>query len=63
MKRTKLIALAVGATAVLAGPFAAPAAAAESHPCDVFADPYSQVCAIPYRVYCKIFPTQTICHN
>lgn len=61
--RTKLAAVAVAATALAAGPLtAAPAAASETHVCEVFADPYATVCALPLRVYCWIFPTQTICH-
>ena len=62
MKRTKLIALTIGALAVFAGPMATPSNAAESHPCQVFADPYATVCAIPIKVYCLIFPGQLICH-
>lgn len=61
MRKTKLIALTAAATVVMAVPFAAPAGAAESHPCDAFADPYSRICMLPIRVYCLVFPDQTIC--
>jgi hypothetical protein len=63
MIRTKIAAVTFAATALAAGPIAAaPAAAEETHVCAVFADPYATVCALPFKVYCWIFPTQTICH-
>ncbi len=61
MKKTKLVALTVAALAVLAGPVAAPAQAAASHPCQIFADPYDTPCQLAIEVYCWIFPDQTIC--
>ena len=64
MRRTKLVALAMGATALVSGPVAAaPAQAATTHPCDyAFTDPFGTPCYIAVGVYCWVFPTQTICH-
>ncbi len=64
MIRTKLAAVAMAAVALTAAPFAAtPAAAAEGHPCEqLFTDPWAGICYVPIRVYCWIFPDQTICH-
>lgn len=63
MLGSKVAAGAFAALALAAGPLTAtPALAAETHPCSqLFAEPWDQVCAIPIRVYCLIFPGQTIC--
>ncbi|MFN2588418.1 MAG: hypothetical protein ABR613_09935 [Actinomycetota bacterium] len=60
----KGLAVAAAALALAAGPIAAApaAAAAAGHPCEIFADPWDRVCYLPIKVYCLIFPTQTICH-
>jgi hypothetical protein len=62
MRRLKLVALTTALAAVLTVPGAAPATAAESHPCDIWTDPISTVCMIPYRVYCMLFPPPPFCH-
>ncbi|MFN2588419.1 MAG: hypothetical protein ABR613_09940 [Actinomycetota bacterium] len=64
MIRTKLVAVAIAAVALVGGPVgAAPAAAEAGHPCEqLFTDPWAGICYVPIRVYCWIFPTQTICH-
>ncbi|MDQ3914718.1 MAG: hypothetical protein M3323_05205 [Actinomycetota bacterium] len=62
MSRTKLAAGAFAVLALAAGPLSAtPAAAEETHVCDVFAEPWATVCALPIRVYCIVFPDQAIC--
>ncbi len=46
MSRLKVAALLVGVVALVAGPVASPAQAANHIPCDIFAEPLRTICRL-----------------